>query len=257
MSRAGPRRPGTVAWVDLSTSDVEGAERFYGRLLGWRYEVHETGMGRYVVGRVDAGDVGGLMAQSPQQVAAGVPPGWTVLIASDRLKPALADAVRLGGRVLQPAMPIPGGGQVAVIADPAGAALALIQSPTADEGMVWGGEGGVAWAECLSRDAERSLRFYEELFDWKGEEGSGGYVVLTLDGERVGGLLPMPASVPPDAPSMWMVYFGVADVHGAEARAIGAGGTVLQPAHAIDEGHLAVLADPAGAVFAVFQGSGP
>lgn len=38
MTSAPPRRTGTVVWVDLSTTDVEGAIHFYERLLRWRYE---------------------------------------------------------------------------------------------------------------------------------------------------------------------------------------------------------------------------
>jgi predicted enzyme related to lactoylglutathione lyase len=36
MTSAPPRRTGTVVWVDLSTSDVEGAIHLYERLLRWR-----------------------------------------------------------------------------------------------------------------------------------------------------------------------------------------------------------------------------
>ncbi|HYT25105.1 MAG TPA: VOC family protein, partial [Actinomycetota bacterium] len=37
--------PGTPSWVDLMTSDPEGARAFYGELFGWEFEIGgpETG----------------------------------------------------------------------------------------------------------------------------------------------------------------------------------------------------------------------
>lgn len=74
-----------------------------------------------------------------------------------------------------------------------------------------------------------------------------------LDGERVGGLMAMPASVPAEVPSSWLVYFAVANVGEACPRASDIGGVVLEPAHDIEHGRFAVLHDPAGAVFAVSE----
>lgn len=253
MSGAPPRRAGTVVWVDLSTTDVEGAIHFYERLLGWHYEESESPTGLYVLAKVGAGEVGGMMAHAADETAAGIPPAWTVVIGADHLEATLARARELGGSVLQPPMSIPGGARIAVIADPAGAVLALMEAPAAQSGMVWGERGGVCWAECLSRDVDASRGFYEQLFGWKGEEGSGGYVVFSLDGERVGGLMAMPPTVPAGAPSHWLVYFAT-DVAAACARVSEFGGAVLEPTHDIEEGRFAVLTDPTGAVFAVFEG---
>lgn len=253
MTVAPPRRVGTVVWVDLSTTDVERAIHFYERLFGWHYNEHDTEMGTYVVARVAAGEVGGMMSQPPEQAASGVPPSWTVFIGTEHLEATLAAARELGGSVLQSPMSIPGGARVAVVADPTGAALALMQSPPSEHGMVWGEPGGVSWIECLSRDPAASRRFHEELFGWKSEEGTGGYVVFNRDGERVGGLTATPASVPAEVPSCWLVYFAVADVTSTCARVAELGAVVLEPAHDIEEGRFAVLEDPAGAVFAVFE----
>lgn len=253
MSGAPPRRAGTVVWADLATTDIEGAIHFYERLLGWHYKESDSPMGPYVIARVTAGEVGGMMAQPPDATAAGIPPAWTVVVGADHLETILARVRELGGSVLQPPMSIPGGARIAVLADPAGAVLALMEAPAAETGMVWGEPGGVCWVECLSRDPDASCSFYEQLFGWESEEGAGGYVVFSLDGERVGGLMVMPSTVPAEAPSSWLVYFAT-DVAVACARAGEMGGKVLEPVHDIAEGRFAVLADPAGAVFAVFEG---
>lgn len=253
MKGAPPRRLGTVGWVDLSTTDVEGAIHFYERLFGWHYDEHDAEVGTYVVARVAAGEVGGLMSQPPEQVASGAPPSWAAFVLTEHLQTTLVRARELGGSVLQSPRSIPGGARVGVVADPAGAALALLQSPSSGHGVVWGEAGGVTWVECLSRGPAASRRFYEDLLGWTSQEGTGGYVVFTRDGERVGGLMAMPASVPAEVPSYWLTYFAVADVGEACTRAAEVGGSVLVPAHDIEEGRFAVLEDPAGAMFAVFE----
>ena len=246
MSQVAPRRVGTVVWVDLTTTDVERSSRFYERVLGWRHESTDTGMGTYVVARVDAGEVGGMMAGDGR-------PRWTAVVGTDDMDACVAAVPGLGGVVLEPPAPIPGGARLAVVADPAGAALAVMESPLSDRGIVWGEPGGASWIECLSSDPGASRSFLEALFGWKGGEGSGGYVVFSLDGERVGGLMATPLSVPADSPSYWLVYFAVTDVAATCAAAAEAGGLVLEPAHDIEEGRFAVLEDPTGAVFAVYQ----
>jgi predicted enzyme related to lactoylglutathione lyase len=181
-----------------------------------------------------------------------MPPAWTVVVGTDDLDARLAHARDLSGTVVQAPMSIPGGARVAVLADPTGAVLALMESPS-DEGMVWGEPGAVCWVDCLSRDPAASRHFYEQLFGWASEEDTTGYLVFNLDGERFGGLMAMPPDVPAEAPSYWLVYFA-ADVAATCARAAELGGRVLESTHEIGDGRFAVLADPAGAVFAVLDG---
>ena len=119
--------------------------------------------------------------------------------------------------------------------------------------MVRSEPGSVSWVECLSRDAAASRRFYGDLLGWKSEEVTAGYVEFDFDGEQIGGLVAMPASVPAEVPSYWLVSFAVADVGEACTRAVEIGGVVLEPARDIAHGRFAVLQDPAGAVFAVSE----
>ena len=253
MTAAIPGRAGTVVWIDLSTPDPHRAMAFYGSLLGWEHDEQVTPAGTYVVERVAGGEVGGLMEQSPDELASGIPARWTVFFACDGLEACLDRAQRLGGSVLQPPLPIPGGVRVAAAADPTGAVFGLMEGPLAEHGLVRQGRGSLSWVECLSRDAPASRRFHEELFGWKSEEGTGGYVMLSLDGVPVGGLMAMPPTVPGGVPSSWSVYFAVDDAGAACALATELGGTVLEQPHDIDEGRFAVLADPLGAVFSVFE----
>lgn len=244
------QQSGRIVWVDLSTKDVDAAKRFYGGLLGWQF----ADTGPYTVARSEDDDVAGMMAMPEADAAAGMPSCWTVIIGAGSELDALVDkASALGGSVLQAPMPIPGGARIAVIADPTGAVVALMESPPSERSMAWGAPGSVSWVECLSRGPEASRHFYEDLFGWKGEDGRGSYVVFHLDGERVAGMMATPPGVPAEVPSYWLTYFGVADVEAACRRTVELGGAVLEPAHDIEEGRFAILEDPTGAVFAVLQ----
>lgn len=244
-----PRPAGTVAWVDLSTPDLDGAGTFYRGLLGWSLETSETPLGRYVVGSVSQGTVAGMMAPVPGSAA---PPAWTVFFGTDDIDSTYALAVDAGATGLQAPMEIPGGSRVAVVADPAGAVVGLMHA-TSEEGMVWAEAGAVAWVETASRDLVASRSFYERVFGWSAREGTNGYWSFEHDGDQVAGLMAMPAEVPEEVPSYWLPYFAVSDVDDTCSRATGQGGTVIVPAMTVEAMRFAVVQDPAQAVFGVLQ----
>jgi predicted enzyme related to lactoylglutathione lyase len=58
----------------------------------------------------------------------------------------------------------------------------------------------------------------------------------------------------PGVPAHWLPYFQVADADASTANASGGGATVIVPPMNVDKSlRIAVLADPQGAVFALFQ----
>jgi len=74
--------------------------------------------------------------------------------------------------------------------------------------------------------------------------------------DPVGGMIDMPAEVPPQIPAYWLVYFGVENCDAALTRAGRLGGACLAGPLDIAPGRFAVLSDPAGAVFAVIALTG-
>jgi len=116
--------------------------------------------------------------------------------------------------------------------------------------------GTPLWVDLASPDTDESAAFYSGLFGWEaGEPGpveeTSGYRMFTLDGRAVAGLIPiMSEGVPPS----WTSYFSVADAE-ATATAVKAagGGVVVEPMDVHALGRMAIFADPAGAVFGVWQ----
>lgn len=240
------RPVGSLAWIDLTTPDVDAAADFYSRLLGWELEPAETPVGRYVTGAVASGPVGGMMAPPPGEDAA--PTAWTVFFGVADADRAFADARRLGATGLQPPTEIPSGDRIAVLTDPAGAVVGLMESRSGTS-TARGESGAVGWVECQSRDVAAGEAFYTRLLSWQPGAPSDGYRVLECGGGQVAGLMAMPAEVPAEVPSYWLPYFAVDDVDSACARVGELGGSVVVPPMSVQDMRFAIAEDPSGAVF--------
>ncbi len=59
----------------------------------------------------------------------------------------------------------------------------------------------------------------------------------------------MPDGVPPEAPSMWVVYFAVEDCDASAERVTELGGQVFLPPMEMGPGRFAGASDPTGAMF--------
>lgn len=115
--------------------------------------------------------------------------------------------------------------------------------------------GGPCWVELGTSDPAAAKVFYEELFGWRPETDprpeAGGYTMLLLGGSPVAAVTPRYAAGQPTA---WAVSFAVTDADATADAVTKAGGqVVVGPLDVFDAGRFAVVADPAGAVFALWQ----
>lgn len=110
----------------------------------------------------------------------------------------------------------------------------------------------LTWNELATRDVPGATRFYGEVFGWRAEplaEAEHSYTEWKLGDKTVGGMMDMP----PMVPANWLAYFGTADCDATVDKATGLGAAVMVGPTDIPAGRLAVLADPAGAMFAVIK----
>lgn len=115
--------------------------------------------------------------------------------------------------------------------------------------------GTPCWTDLATPGLDDAKRFYPELFGWTGrvsdEPGAGGYTTFLKGGRAVAGVGP-PAA--PEQVPIWSTYVATDDADLAATRVEAAGGqVVVSPFDVFEQGRMAVLADPAGAVFSVWQ----
>jgi hypothetical protein len=119
--------------------------------------------------------------------------------------------------------------------------------------------GTFCWPELATTDQESAVAFYRALFGWDVNEqpiGPGGtYSMFTLRGKNVGAAYTLRSEErQQNIPPHWGSYVSVADADAAVKRAQELGAKVLAPAFDVmDAGRMAILQDPTGGVFMVWQ----
>ena len=235
---------GSFCWIDLGTTDVEGAKAFYGGLLGWEFEDLPAPEGSYTMCRLRGRDVAGIHRHAEEEGT-----GWSSNVSVGDLDRATARARELGAEVLAEPFEVPGAGRTAVLRDPAGAVVSLWQAGGhAGAGLV-NEVGAWNWNELVAPDLDRAKKFYGELFGWMAEDVPGPIPRTSFSlGELLVGGGHAPGPQEPPTPR-WTVSFMVADADQAAAEAERLGGRVLLPPMDIPIGRFAVVADPAGGEF--------
>ncbi|HEY3674138.1 MAG TPA: VOC family protein [Acidimicrobiia bacterium] len=117
--------------------------------------------------------------------------------------------------------------------------------------------GVPCWVDSQQPDPAAALPFYSGLFGWEFEnvmpaEAGGEYHMARIRGGDVAAIGSMPEGMPP-IPT-WNTYVAVASADDAAEKVRAAGGAVFQgPFDVMDAGRMAVVADPEGAVFCVWE----
>ena len=122
--------PGTLAWNELLTNDVDAAGEFYTKLFGWGTQVQQIGPGPYTVFMVGDRPNGGMMKIAEEW--GNVPSNWMAYIAVEDCDQCADKAKELGAKVTAPPTDIPEVGRFAMIQDPQGAMFAIIKLDNPD-----------------------------------------------------------------------------------------------------------------------------
>ena len=250
--------PGSFCWPELGTTDQNAAKPFYRSVFGWTFNDTPMGPGEvYTIFQLGGRDCAALYTLRPDMLKQGVPPNWGSYVAVDSADETAAKVKQLGGKVLTEAFDVSENGRMAIIQDPIGAVFCVWQAKKHGGVGVLAEPGALAWTQLNARQPAPAKQFYTQLFGWKAQDdpmpgGGGDYTTFMLNGQPIGGIMPMPPNVPKEAPSHWLVYFASADVDATAAKVIGAGGKVAVPPTDIPGmGRFAVFQDAQGAFFAV------
>ncbi len=243
---------GAPCWIDLWTSDVEAARRFYAELFGWVAEEANPDFGGYFMFTQQGHPVAGAMGSMPDRPASNT---WKVYFATDDAA-AVLDAARSDGAESElAAFPVGDLGVQAGLVDPTGAAFGLWQAGSFSGFPATGEPGLPSWFELQTPACKRAVAFYRALLGWQTTDAVDGdttYTTIRPDahgahGADFGGITD--ASSEPGTPETahWVVYWRVGDMDAALRRATAAGGSVHAGPTASPYGILATAADPAGA----------
>lgn len=114
------------------------------------------------------------------------------------------------------------------------------------------------WYELMTSDAEAAEAFYRKVVGWTAQDsGQAGmnYTLLLAGGVPTAGLMTLPKDAcDAGAKPAWTGYVGVDDVDAYAGRVTKAGGKVhVPPADIPNVGRFAMVADPQGTTFCLFQ----
>ncbi|MGH3800225.1 MAG: VOC family protein [Pseudonocardiaceae bacterium] len=249
--------PGSVCWIDVSTTDPARSRDFYAGLFGWTYQIDpDPNRGHYTNALRDGRPVAGL-AGVPAW--AGQPVTWTLYLASANIAHTAEVFDQWGGQVLYGPVDVPGQGSMLIGADPTGAVIGFWQSArpwvfhTTDTGALF-------WAELNTRDGKQADEFFANLFGYRQQQVGDGidvdYTTWSRGEQMLLGRIQMGENWSGDIAAHWMLHFVVDPQTGTDAavnRVLELGGRVNIYPYDSELGRIALVADPSGAAFALID----
>src|SRR5579872_5906069 len=110
--------PNPFVHVELNTTDVDKAKKFYGGLFEWNLQDMPMGEHSYTVIGVGQGTGGGMM----KHPVPGAPSAWLPYVEVADVHASTAKARSLGAQIMKDVTEVPGMGWFSIFLDPTGAA---------------------------------------------------------------------------------------------------------------------------------------
>jgi uncharacterized protein len=253
--------PGTFCWANLSSTDPEAAMRFYAGLFGWDYEERPADGGGFVMARRGGAEVAAIYPREPDERDRGLAPHWNNYVSVTDADAAVGSAAELGASVFEEPYDVSDAGRTAVLIDPVGAMFWVWQPRRHIGARRVNDVGCLTFNELVTADVERSMDFYSALFGWTFEPfetGDGSALWVIGNDTAANGLNGAMRELSDDGiraeASMWLPYFTVPSVSSATVAAEESGGRHRSGPVQAGEGRTAVVADPTGAAFGLFEG---
>lgn len=117
--------------------------------------------------------------------------------------------------------------------------------------------GTPCWVDLAVPDVPRATEFYTAVLGWSFVDTGaefGGYHIAQVDGRAAAGIGPV---MQEGQPSFWTVYLASDDTDATAKLVSDNGGSmIMAPMDIPGNGRMAIAADPAGAVFGIWQSLG-
>jgi hypothetical protein len=250
---------GTFSWPELSTSDQQAAATFYGGLFGWNINNQPMGPDQsYTMFEMRGKPVAAAYTMQAEERQHGAPPHWNSYVTVKSADDAAKRAQELGAKVFAPPFDVMDVGRMAILQDPTGAVFCVWEPKKHIGAQILNEPGALCWTELTTSDTKAAEAFYTQLFGWSPKHSAPAavmeYTEFSVGGTPSIGMMAKPKDMPAHIPSFWMPYFQVDNVDTTASKAKELGGKTMVGPHDIpDAGRFAILVDPQGAAFSVFQ----
>ncbi|MDT0386552.1 VOC family protein [Streptomyces dubilierae] len=241
---------GSPCWADAMFSDLEGAKRFYGELLGWTFAESSTEYGNYTEAYAGGKAVAAVVPPMPGQDGQEGLSQWCLYFAAEDAAATAARIREHGGQMLMEPMQVGDFGTMCLARDPGGVVFGVWQAGTHEGFQAMAEPGAYVWAEVFTREPEKSDAFFPAVFSYRQkdmEDGETDFRVYDLGERSVLGRMRMTDDFPPEMPPYINVYFTVEDCDAAVAKATELGGVLRFGPMTTPFGRFAAVSDPQGA----------
>jgi predicted enzyme related to lactoylglutathione lyase len=244
---------GTPVWADAMFTDLDGAKRFYGDVLGWNFHESSPEYGNYTQADVDGKAVAAVVPPMPGQEGQSQ---WCLYFASPDVTATAAKIREHGGEILMEPMQVGDFGTMCLAREPSGAVFGVWQAGQHEGFEARGVPGAYCWAEVFTREPEKADTFFAKVFPYTAkqlEDDAVDFRIFDVGDETVLGRMRMTDDFPPEVPSYINVYFTVDDCDEAVGKATDQGAVLHYGPVTTPFGRFAALTDPQGANFSVID----
>jgi len=246
---------GKIIWADIFTENVEQTISFYTEVFGWTVKEFESEGNIYHFfinnGKPVAGIVPQLSVSNKSNDAV-----WINHISTADINEAVKKASSKGAKTLFPPKPFGTRGIDAIISDPQGALIGLLESNSGDPIDTQAVVGGWVWAQLFSSDLEKTAEFYASVFGYKLEQAShvnnkDTYMLVSNNKARAG-LAPLPTDV--TQRSRWVGFVSVDTINTVLVKAKEMGAKIIfSPNKNVFNARIAIIADTNGALIGLLS----
>jgi predicted enzyme related to lactoylglutathione lyase len=250
----GEQLAGKFVWYDLFTQDLQSTSTFYQELFGWTFTDTASSNTRVKTIKRDGVPIANAVEIDPLKKNSNESV-WLGYISVPDVDKA-AELVKLhNGTLYEKPKDLPNRGRIAIVIDGEGAIFGLVHSPEGDPPDSDDIRNSFIGSELWTTDLNRAITFYGALAGYElnivdvGQDGK--YHFLQCDNIPRAGVVKIPWD---DVKPNWIPYIAVKDITETIDKAEALGGRVLiKPPKEIRDNPLAIIADPAGAVFGIQQ----
>jgi predicted enzyme related to lactoylglutathione lyase len=249
---------GKLVWLDLETTDLPGAKRFYGDLFGWSFRDYHADGVDYTVALVNDRPVAGLVRR-PILDDTERHSAWLPFFSVLDVDQTVQQALQAHAHVRSEPENLPLRGRQARMTDPESAAFALENSSSGDPPDDPNPRAIGTWGSpaLLARDPAQEAVFYQGLLKYTvvGGPADGGFERIRLSSgshERASvRLLPTGFATPH---AEWISFVRVFSTADSARQAVKLGGRILSgPTREAHGATSIILEDPTGAAFGVIE----